>query len=249
MLEADPAAGELGAEKADLAAGEFGLEEADLAARELGAVEPYNPAGEIGAVEVTAVEDHAGEVEVKAFPGPRRPPAQMVADQTDDGVPHLPVSPVGSPLGRFGIVARVRIVGQAQVAAQHIDAGLPVFAPVISQARHGIHPGQPDSCWLVTAQLPGCRGEPLIQGSGERGVQLLALRRKRLVQLLALRRKGLVQLLTLVLVGQARIPESKDRHCRGGSHTKEGRNSTNPGRFNGGGGVMSDEHIRDVPGQ
>ena len=76
------------------------------------------------------------------------------------------------------VLARIGLVGHAQIGAQHIDAGLPVFLPVISQARHGVHPGQPDG-WLVTAQLLSCRGEPFVQGPGallrERPVQLLTL--------------------------------------------------------------------------
>ena len=79
------------------------------------------------------------------------------------------------------LVARVGLVRHAQIGAQHIDAGLPVLGPVIRQARHGIHPGQPDRRRLIIAQLPGRRGEPLVQRPG-------ALLRKRPVQLLTLLR-------------------------------------------------------------
>ena len=87
----------------------------------------------------------------------------MGADEPDDGVAHLPVRPVSESASvRGGLVARVRIVGQAQVGAQHIDAGLPVVLPVISQARHGVHAGQPDR-WLGIAELGCDRGEPLVE--------------------------------------------------------------------------------------
>jgi hypothetical protein len=65
-----------------------------------------------------------------------------------------------------------------------------VVLPVISQARHRIHRGQPDRWWLIATQLLGDRVESFVQGSSallcERSVQLLALRLQRLVQLLAL---------------------------------------------------------------
>jgi hypothetical protein len=69
-----------------------------------------------------------------------------------------------------------------QIGAEDIDAGLTVFPPVVSQARHGVHPRQADS-GLIVAQLLGRRGEPLVQGPGalfpERPVQLRALLRER----------------------------------------------------------------------
>jgi hypothetical protein len=37
---------------------------------------------------------------------------------------------------------RIGFVGQTQVGAQDIDAGLPALLPVISQARHGIANGR-----------------------------------------------------------------------------------------------------------
>ena len=65
----------------------------------------------------------------------------MRGDDPDHGVTHFPVRPVSGPLSWGHVVAWVRIVRQAQVGAQHVDAGLLIFGPVISQARHGIHPG------------------------------------------------------------------------------------------------------------
>ena len=192
--EADRAAGELGAVEVDRAAGELGVAEADLAAGELGAAKLTSPpensapleadraAGEPGAAEVTAVKDHAREVEVQALPGHRCVIFEVRGDDPDDGVADFAAGLEGKPLRRGSILARVGLVWHAQVGAQHIDAGLPVLLPVISQARHGIHPGQPDRRRLITPQLPGRRGEPLIQRPG-------ALLRKRPVQLLALLRE------------------------------------------------------------
>jgi hypothetical protein len=72
--------------------------------------------------------------------------------EPDDGVAHLSVRPASGPRSRGSVVARVRIIGQAQVGAQNIDAGLPVLLPVICQPGHGVHAGQPYR-WLVIAEL------------------------------------------------------------------------------------------------
>ena len=126
----------------------------------------------------------------------------MVADEPDDGVAHLPVRPVGGPLRRFGVVAWVGVIGQSQVGAENIDAGLPVLRPVIGQPRHSVNPGQPDSRWLITAQPVGSRSEPFVQRSiallCECFVQLLTLVCERCCQLLALLRECGVQLLALL---------------------------------------------------
>ena len=36
---------------------------------------------------------------------------------------------------------RLRLVWQAQIGAQHINAGLPVRPPVVAQTCHGVHTG------------------------------------------------------------------------------------------------------------
>ena len=43
---------------------------------------------------------------------------------------------------------RVGVVWHAQNGAQHVNAGLPVFLPGVSQASQSVDPGQPD-CGLV----------------------------------------------------------------------------------------------------
>ena len=183
-----------------------------------GAAEVDRAAGELGAAEVAAVKDNAREVEVQALPGHRSVFSEVRGDDPDDSVADFAVGLEGKSLRLGSVLARIGLVGHAQIGAQHIDAGLPVLLPVISQARHGVHPGQPDS-WLVTAQLLSRRGEPFVQGPGallrERSVQLLALRLQRLVQLLALFSERLVQLLALlfecvssVLVGRLNLPLS-----------------------------------------
>ena len=173
--------------------------EADQADGEHGAVE-VDYAGENGEGEVTAVKDNAREVEVQTLPG-HRAISEVRGDDPDDSVTYLAAGLVSGPFSRGSVVARIRIGGQAQIGTQHIDAGLPVPGPVIRQARHGIHPGQPDRRRLIIAQLPGRRGEPLVQRPGalfrERPVQLLALRRTRCVQLFAL----LLECLLGVLAG------------------------------------------------
>ena len=152
------ATSELSAQEGDRTAGELRGGEVDLAAAELGAGQADRPAGEPGSGEVAAVKDHPGEVEVQALPGHRR-------------------ALLDKPLRAGSFVARIGLVRHAQIGAQHIDAGLPVLGPVIRQARHDMHPGESDRGRLITAQLPGRRGEPLVQGPGallrERPVQLL----------------------------------------------------------------------------
>ena len=122
-------------------------------------------AGESGASEVTAVKDDAREVEVQALPGHRRVIFEVRGDDPDDGVADFAAGPEGKPLRLGSILARIGLVWHAQIGAQHIDARLPVLGPVISQARHGIHPGQPDSRRLIIAQLLSRRSEPFVQGT------------------------------------------------------------------------------------
>jgi hypothetical protein len=123
-------------------------------------------------------------------------------DDPDDGVADFAVSLEGTPVPQWNLFTRIRLIWDAQIAAQHINAGLPILRPVIGQDRHGVHPGQLDSRRLVTAQLAGRRGEPFVQRPGallrERPVQLLTLLCERSAQLLALLRDPYVQLLALL---------------------------------------------------
>jgi hypothetical protein len=57
-------------------------------------------------------------------------------------------------------------------------SGICVFGPVVVRFSHGVHPGQADGWRLIVTQLPGSRGESLVQRSS-------ALLRKRPVKLLA----------------------------------------------------------------
>ena len=124
--------------------------------------EVHRAAREHGAGESAAVEDDAGEVKVAALPGHGRVGLEVGGDDPDDGVAHLAAGAEGQPLRRRCPLARVGLVGHAQVGAQHVDAGLPVRPPVIGQARHGMHPGQPHG-GLGVAELRGDRGEPLVE--------------------------------------------------------------------------------------
>jgi len=94
----------------------------------------------------------------------------MRGDDPDDGVADLAAGPEGQPLLHGGIIAGLRFIRHAQVAAQHLDTHLPVVLPVISQARHRIHPGQPDRWWLIAAQFLGDRVESFVQDSSAREV-------------------------------------------------------------------------------
>src|SRR5208282_525562 len=146
--EVDRAAGELGVVEVDRAAGELGTGEVDRAAGELGAVEVDRAAGEYGARKVTAIEGHAGEVEMETLPRRPRIMPEMCGDDADHGMPHFPVGAEREPFPCGRILARIRRIGQTQVGAQDINAGLSVLFPVICQARHGVYPGQPDGRWL-----------------------------------------------------------------------------------------------------
>ena len=68
----------------------------------------------------------------------------MCGDDPDDGMADLAAGLEGQPLLHRSIIAGHRFIGHTQVGAQHVDARLPVVLPVISQARHRIHRGQPD---------------------------------------------------------------------------------------------------------
>ena len=151
----------------------------------------------MGADEVAAIKDNAREVEVQALPGHRSVVFEVRGDDPDDSVADFADGLEGKPLRPGGVLARIGLIWHAQIGAQHIDAGLPVFLPVISQARHGVHPSQPDS-WLVAAQLVGGCGESFVQCPG-------ALLRKRLVQLIALRIQRLVQLVTLLFEASVQL--------------------------------------------
>ena len=145
--------------EADLAAGELGAVEADRRRRTGVRSRPCRrrtrrrrsdpAAGEPGVAEVAAVKDDAREVEVQALPGHRRAVFEVRGDDPDDGVADFAAGPEGKPLRPGSLVARIGLVWHAQIGAQHIDAGLPVLGPVIRQARHGVHPGQPDRRRLI----------------------------------------------------------------------------------------------------
>jgi hypothetical protein len=132
--------------------GELSVVEADRAAGEPGVGKQHDPAGESGAAEIAAVEDHPGEVEVQALPGHCRPGAQMGADEPDDGEADFAAGPECKPLRLRSVIARIRFVGQAQVGAENVDAGLPVLLPVVGQPGHGVHAGQAYR-WLGVAEL------------------------------------------------------------------------------------------------
>ncbi|MCX5443754.1 MULTISPECIES: hypothetical protein [unclassified Streptomyces] len=96
-------------------------------------------------------------------------PTEVVADETDNGVPDLPQGQVGVPSIR---VVRRKVgfagVGQAQVGAQHVDAGLTQIAGggVVGEAGQSMHTAEPDR-YGVVAELADCRGEAFgVQAGG-----------------------------------------------------------------------------------
>jgi len=196
VLKNDLAAGKFGIGESDHAAGELGVDEMDVAAGELGPDEVDLAAGEVGSNEVTAIKHDAHEVKVQALPGHRCAISEMRSDDPDDSVADLAAGLEGKPHRLRSLIARVSLVGHPQVAAQHIDTGLPVLLPVISQTRHGVHPGQPDGRGLIAAQLPGRRGKAFVQRPGallsQRPLKLLGLCFQRCRELVALRNERCV---------------------------------------------------------
>lgn len=149
----------------DRAAGETRPGEVDGAAGELRVAEVDRGAGEPGASEVASVKGGTGEVEGMALPRVRMvgEQTQVVADDADDGVPHFPQGQVGMP--RFRIVrwqVGFLCVRQAEVGAQHIDAGLAQLASrcIVGQPGQGVHGAQAHSLGVV-AQLADGIGETL----------------------------------------------------------------------------------------
>ena len=101
------------------------------------------PAGELQRLvaEVAAVKDNAREVEVQALPGHRSVFFEVRGDDPDDGVADFADGLEGKSFRLGSVLAGIGLVWHARVGAQHIDAGLPVFPPVISQTRQiGIGP-------------------------------------------------------------------------------------------------------------
>ncbi len=107
-------------------------------------------AGELGAAEIAAVKDNTREVKVQSLPAYRGAFPEARGDDADDRVADFADSLEGKPLRLGSVLAGIRPVRHAKIGAQHIDAGLPIFLPVIGQARHGVNPSQPDS-WLVAS--------------------------------------------------------------------------------------------------
>ncbi|MET7728752.1 hypothetical protein [Streptomyces mirabilis] len=106
-------------------------------------------AAEVTAGEVSAVEDGAVEVEGELTPGGgcvRLP--EVLPDDTDDGEPHLALAFLVPGFRGAGLV------GHAEIGAQHIDADLLLFLPVVSEAGKGVDAGEADRR-LIVAELPG----------------------------------------------------------------------------------------------
>jgi len=75
----------------------------------------------------------------------------MSADNPDDRMADLLIGTELQPALRRRTLARIGLVRHPHVGAQHVDAGLPVLLPVISQARHGVYRRQANGGWLVGA--------------------------------------------------------------------------------------------------
>ena len=110
-------------------------------------------------------------------PPENRAPSKLT--RPDDRVPDLADRLEGKSLPLRRIWAGNGLVGHTQIGTQDVDAGLPVLLSVVGQARHGVHPRQPDLRRSVAPEPVGRRGEPLTEGSGApfpwRSIELLTL--------------------------------------------------------------------------
>jgi hypothetical protein len=162
LVEMDVGAGEPSIPEAHIGACELCPGEPDVATLELGAdktegssdkpgrMERHVPAGDARSGEVGDVEHRPLEAEVVSGPGRGAARSEMVAHDPDSGPPDLAVA---SPMLR-----RVsRVVRQAQVGAEDVDAGLALILPVVGQPCHRVHPGQADGSRLVPELLGGGR--------------------------------------------------------------------------------------------
>jgi hypothetical protein len=77
---------------------------------------------------------------VQALPGHRSVFLEVRGNDPDDGVADFADGLKGKSLRLGSVLAGLGLVWHAQIDTQHIDAGPPVFLPVISQARDGVHP-------------------------------------------------------------------------------------------------------------
>jgi hypothetical protein len=65
---------------------------------------------------------------------------EMRGNNAGDRTPDFAKGLEGLLLRLGSILARIGWVRHAHIGAEHVNAGLPVSLPVISQSRHGVHP-------------------------------------------------------------------------------------------------------------
>jgi hypothetical protein len=93
------------------------------------------------------------EVEVQALPRHLSVLLEVRSNDANNRVADLAESLEGEPLSPGSIRAGIGLVRHPQVGAQHIDAGLPVLLPVISQPRMAYTPASLTTGGL---SLPSC---------------------------------------------------------------------------------------------
>jgi hypothetical protein len=64
----------------------------------------------------------------------------MLGDDMHYGVADFAAGLEGKLFSCGNAFAGIRLIRHPRISTQHIDAGLPVGLPVISQGRHGVHP-------------------------------------------------------------------------------------------------------------
>ncbi|WP_334664600.1 hypothetical protein [Streptomyces cyaneofuscatus] len=88
---------------------------------------------------------------------------EVVADGADDGEAYFAFAVPECGCGGVGFV------GHAEVGAEHVDAYLALFGPVVGEACHGVDAGEADG-GLFVAELFGGFGVPLGELGGVRPV-------------------------------------------------------------------------------
>ncbi|MEV6764530.1 hypothetical protein AB0N16_28585 [Streptomyces sp. NPDC051105] len=85
-------------------------------------------------------------------------------DEDDVGAGEAGAAELALPGDEGRLVGRrIGRIGHPQVAAQHVDTGLTLLAPLVGEPGHGIrtrHPGR----WLIRPELIGCGPEPVGEG-------------------------------------------------------------------------------------
>jgi hypothetical protein len=112
--------------------------------------------GEIRSGEIAAIEDHTCEVKVISFPSDGRIIAKMRGNDAYHSMPNLLIVPPRNAFPAL-LFRGSNGIRHAKIAAQHVDARLPMRSPIVSESSHGIYPGRSDSSVKIAKLACNCR--------------------------------------------------------------------------------------------